>query len=92
MSDTQDKPRALHRIAAEIAKDWRLQGRTFPAAEPYRYAMSSMEDITNEYGADSGRSVVLYFLSNASQWRGEVARRVKEELKVLVRSTGYKIK
>ncbi len=86
------QPRALYKIAAEISRDWHTLGRTFPAAEPYRYAMATMEDITNEYGADTGRSVVLYFLSNAAQWRGETARRIKEELKELVRSTGYKIK
>jgi hypothetical protein len=33
------------------------------------------------YGYDTGKSVVLYFLSNATSWRGEVARRVKAELK-----------
>jgi hypothetical protein len=32
-------------------------------------------------GFDSARSVVLYFLSNASSWRGDVAKRVKAELK-----------
>jgi len=30
---------------------------------------------------DSGKSIVSYFLANAGQWRGEVAKEVKAELK-----------
>jgi hypothetical protein len=33
---------------------------------------------------DTGKSIVLYFLSNAGTWRGETAKRVKAELKKMV--------
>ena len=39
--------------------------------------------INDNYGVDSGKSIVLYFLSNASTWRGETAKRIKKELKSL---------
>ena len=54
-------------------------------AVPYVNAMQSLETIDDEYGADSAKSIVLYFLSNANTWRGEVARRVKAELKEMVK-------
>jgi hypothetical protein len=46
----------------------------------YLLAMLSLESVDDNYGADSGRSVVAYFLSSASAWRGDVARAVKAEL------------
>lgn len=79
-------PRPLYQIAADILHNW---PRISPHAAPYVFAMRSMNTITEDYGADSGLSVVLYFLSNASGWRGEEARRLKTELKDLVRSAGY---
>jgi len=49
------------------------------AANPYLDAMGSL---TNEgFGQDSAKSIILYFLSNASGYRGEVAKIVKAELK-----------
>ncbi len=48
-------------------------------------AMGTLDSIDQDYGYDSGESIVLYFLSNAKTWRGDVARRVKAELKELVK-------
>jgi hypothetical protein len=76
MSET----RPLSEIAREIAQDWR---KPYFGAVPYLRAMGSLDRITDDYGLDSGRSIVLYFLSNANTWRGETARRVKKELKAL---------
>jgi hypothetical protein len=45
--------------------------------------MRMMVDPADQFGMDSGRSIILYFLANASAWRGEVARRIKKELKSL---------
>ena len=70
--------RSLSEIAREIRKDWAPVNF---AAKPYLEAMGSLNQITDAYHYDSGRSVVLYFLSNASSWRGDVARRIKAELK-----------
>jgi hypothetical protein len=69
--------RPLHVIASEIRKDWKNVNY---AAKPYLEAMSQLESTKDEYGADSGSSIVAYFLSNASSWRGETAKRIKAEL------------
>jgi hypothetical protein len=47
--------------------------------------MSCLGPITDTYGLDSGIIVVSYFLSNASQWRGETARAIKAELKEMLK-------
>ena len=72
--------RPLYEIAAEIRKDWK---QVYFGAKPYLDAMSSLDSINDPYGMDSGKSIVLYFLCNASTWRGEVAKRVKLELKAM---------
>lgn len=70
--------RTLSEIAQEIKRDWKQVNY---AAKPYLWAMGSFNTIDDTFGLDSARSVVLYFLSNASSWRGDVAKRVKAELK-----------
>jgi hypothetical protein len=70
--------RPLCEIAREIRKDWKNVNY---AAAPYLDAMGSLNFIQDDYYTDSGVSVVLYFLSNASSWRGETAKRIKAELK-----------
>ncbi len=72
--------RPIYEIAREIRADWK---KPYFGAVPYLDAMRSLNKITDDYGADSGISVVLYFLANAGTWRGEVAKRVKSELKAL---------
>lgn len=81
MSDTTTA-RPLREIAAEIRKDW---ARPYFGAVPYLDAMRSLDDVRGSYGADSAASVVRYFLSNATTWRGETARRVKAELKTMIK-------
>lgn len=75
--------RPLYVIAEEIHKDWK---KVNFAATPYLLAMETMDNIKEDFGYDSGKSIVLYFLSNASTWRGDVARRIKNELNVMVKS------
>lgn len=75
-------PRPLYEIAREIRKDWRS---VYFGAVPYINAMAALDNINENYGEDSARSVVNYFLANANSWRGEVARRVKAELKAMVK-------
>jgi hypothetical protein len=58
----------LYEIAREICDDWRSP---YFGAVPYLEAMLTMQSVTSNYGADSGTSVVLYFLSNATMWRGK---------------------
>lgn len=76
-------PRPLHEIAREIRADWKP--KVYFGAVPYLDAMASLDAITDSYGLDSAKSIVVYFLANANTWRGETARRVKAELKALVR-------
>ncbi len=76
MATTTSRP--LYEIAMEIRKDWK---NVYFGAVPYLEAMSSLNSINDMYGMDSAKSIVLYFLSNASTWRGETAKRIKAELK-----------
>jgi len=74
--------RPIYEIAREIRKDWT---NVYFGAVPYLDAMRQLDKISDDYYADSGVSVVLYFLSNATTWRGEVARRIKAELKEMAK-------
>jgi hypothetical protein len=47
--------------------------------------MSTLDDINQPYGYDSGESIVRYFLCNATTWRGAHARRIKAELKGMLK-------
>jgi hypothetical protein len=76
--------RSLETIAQEIRKDW---GRKIDfAAKPYLDAMASMNSINDKFGYDDARGVVLYFLSNSSKWRGETAKRIKTELRLMLKA------
>lgn len=72
----------LHDIAALIRKDWK---NVYFGAKPYLDAMSRLTNISDRYGADNAKTIVLYFLANASTWRGDTARAVKAHLKSLVK-------
>lgn len=65
-------------LANVITADW---VKVSVAAKPYLYAMLYLENINDSYYADTGRSIILYFLNNASSWKGETAKAVKAELK-----------
>ena len=73
--------RSISTIAREIAADWK---KVNYAAKPYLDAMFELDSIDDPYGYDSGKSVVLYFLSNAASWRGAVAKATKLELKAML--------
>ena len=75
-------PRTLSQIAREIYRDWKPVNY---AAKPYLEAMSTLDNINQDYGMDSGRSIVAYFLGNAAQWRGPVAQRIKKELNAMLK-------
>jgi hypothetical protein len=79
----QTEKRSLSTIAQEIRKDWGPKVNF--AAKPYLSAMAGLDSIDDQYGYDDARSIVLYFLSNASSWRGENAKRIKAELKALAK-------
>ena len=70
--------RTLRAIAYEIRQEWK---KVNYAAEPYLDAMGRLDTIDSAFYQDSGKSIVWYFLCNATSWRGESARRIKAELK-----------
>jgi hypothetical protein len=74
--------RPLHVIAEEIIANWKP---VYFGAVPYLKAMACLGSMTDDYGCDSADSIVLYFLSNARTWKGETAKRIKAELKTLVK-------
>lgn len=77
----------MKRSVAEIAMDIRdVWGVNISGAcRPYLTAMYTLDTINDNYYADDGRSIVLYFLSNAGSFRGERARELKAELKGLLK-------
>ena len=79
-TNTENRP--LSSIAMEIKKDWK---KPYFGAVPYLQAMACLDSINDNYGFDTGKSIVLYFLANASSWRGEVARRIKKELNAMAK-------
>jgi hypothetical protein len=75
-------PRPVYEIARDIRKAW---AKVNYAAVPYLDAMSSLSSPSDNYGADDGKSIVLYFLGNATSFRGDAAKALKAELKALYR-------
>jgi len=74
--------RKIHEIASEIETSWENVNY---AARPYLSAMHEVSDLSDKYFYDDARSVVLYFLANASTWRGEKAKAIKAELKAMLK-------
>jgi len=70
------KPKTVYQIALEIKKNW---NKPYFGAVPYLDAM-----LRSDYGFDSEKTIVLYFLSNASTYRGEIAKEHKKQLKEIV--------
>ena len=74
-------PRQINHIAGEISLDW---AKVNFAAQPYLDAMFRLQSIDDGFMFESGRSIVARFLSNASGYRGETARKLKAELKAML--------
>lgn len=70
--------RPLCEIAEDIRKHWK---NVYFGAKPYLSAMATLTTMEDTYVFDDAKTIVLYFLANASTWRGEDARRIKAELK-----------
>ena len=48
--------------------------------------MYSLDSMNDTYGVDTADTIITYFLSNASSWRGDVAKKIKEALKVMLKT------
>lgn len=73
--------RLLSDIAVEISRSW---PRVSFNARPYLDAMMELDTLDDQYGADEGVGIVLYFLSNAGGWKGPRAQQIKAELRAMV--------
>jgi len=80
---SNQSPRPLYQIAREIAMNW---PKPYFGAVPYLEAMHSLWLISGDYYGDSAESIVRYFLSNATTWKGETARRIKAELNLMLKN------
>lgn len=74
--------RPFYSIVADIRKDWKKPNF---GAVPYLSAMAELNTIHDSYYYDSADSIVRYFLSNATTWKGEKARVLKKELKDMLK-------
>jgi len=70
--------RNIATITRDILADWK---NPYFGAVPYLRAMLALETMSDQYGHDDADMILRYFLSNATTWRGETARRIKAELK-----------
>jgi hypothetical protein len=73
--------RSLRLIAEEVEAHWK---NVYFGAVPYIAAMMTLDSIDDMYYDDSGRDIVIYFLSNATYWRGPDAKRIKAELRSML--------
>ena len=74
--------RPVYKIANEILNDWKAP---YFGAKPYLAAMLTINNELENYGHDTAKSIILYFLSNASAYRGDKAKQLKAELKNLIK-------
>jgi len=81
LDSTQHRP--LNAIAAEIKRDWRT--RINGAAIPYIEGLSELGNARDRWGMETGADAIQGFLNNAQTWHGEVAQRIKLELKAILK-------
>ena len=74
--------RPIYKIAADILNDWPAP---YFGARPYLAAMLTINNELENYGQDTAKNIILYFLSNASSYRGSKAKELKKELKTLIK-------
>ena len=76
--------RTFAEVACEIKSTWK--NMCF-GAKPYVNALVTIysTDKNAYYMCETAESLVRYFLANANTWRGEDARRIKAELKEMIK-------
>jgi len=74
--------RSISSIARDIKRVWT---KPYFGAKPYLDAMTQLHSINDRFYEDSASSVVMYFLANASTFRGNDAKVLKLELKNLLK-------
>ena len=74
--------RYIYQIADEIVLDWK---KPYFGAVPYLEAMRVLREPSDKFYEDSAKSIIAYFIANAATWRGDTARRIKAELKAMLK-------
>jgi hypothetical protein len=74
--------RPIHAVNRDIRREWKNVNY---AAKPYLDVMDSLSVKTDMFYADDAISIVLYFLCNATSFRGNIAKTLKAELKAIVK-------
>lgn len=75
-------PRPIKDIVADIFTEWGAKVQTVGyAAKPYLDALATVETAEEMYGADKAEHLLRYLLSNLTQFKGQRARELKEELR-----------
>lgn len=65
-------------LGYEILHEWKdIPQKAFVYAD----SITKLNNINDNIGYDSGKIIIEYFLLNSRGWNGEVARKIKEELK-----------
>ena len=73
--------RSISSIARDIKRVWI---KPYFGAKPYLDAMEYLDNINDTYIYDDAKTVIMYFLANASTFRGNDAKILKAELKALI--------
>jgi len=74
--------RSISSIAYDIKRVW---AKPYFGAKPYLDAMTQLNNINDKYIHDDAKSVIMYFLANASTFRGNDAKVLKAELKAMLK-------
>jgi len=80
----ETKKRTFAEIAKEVRAAWK---NVYFGAEPYLTALESINSSNKSasYLFETAEDMARYFLANATYWRGSDARRIKEELKSMIK-------
>lgn len=83
-NNNKQNKRTFAEIAREIKQTWK---NVYFGAEPYLQAMLTINssDKNAPYMLETAEDIVIYFLANATYWRGEDAKRIKAELKSMIK-------
>lgn len=74
--------RPIYEIAADISRNWPKPAYN---ALPYLGAMHMLVGKNSKYGYEDADGIIRYFLSNAATWKGPDAKRIKAELRAIVK-------
>ena len=77
-----EQNRSLNAIAKDIRQSWK---NIYWAADPYVEALEFLNRIEDTYIVGNGVSIVEGFLANSGSFKGEDARRIKAELKAILK-------